>query len=62
MATSTRRKQDLNRELKKEPVLDEHERMMLVGADRVAFLAAVENPPEPTERLEAALRRHRRRL
>jgi uncharacterized protein (DUF1778 family) len=40
-------------------VLDEHERMVLVGADREAFLAAVENPPEPTERLVAALRRHR---
>lgn len=94
MATSTRRKQDPKRELKKERielrvapsaklliqraiavsgltagdlayegarrVLDEHERMVLVGADREAFLAAVENPPEPPERLVAALRRHRR--
>jgi uncharacterized protein (DUF1778 family) len=41
-------------------VLDEHERMVLVGADRDVFLAAVENPPEPTERLVAALRRHRK--
>jgi uncharacterized protein (DUF1778 family) len=40
-------------------VLDEHERMVLVGADRDAFLAAVMDPPEPTERLVAALRRHR---
>lgn len=94
MATSTRRKQDPERELKNERielrvassaklviqramavsgltagdlayegarrVLDEHERMVLVGADREAFLAAVANPPEPTERLVAALRRHRK--
>jgi uncharacterized protein (DUF1778 family) len=40
-------------------VLDEHERMVLVGADRDAFLEAVMSPPEPTERLVAALRRHR---
>jgi len=94
MATSTRRKQDSERELKNERielrvassaklviqramavsgltagdlayegarrVLDEHERMVLVGADREAFLAAVANPPEPTERLVAALRRHRK--
>jgi uncharacterized protein (DUF1778 family) len=40
-------------------VLDEHERMVLVGADRDAFLAAVAEPPEPTEKLVAALRRHR---
>lgn len=40
-------------------VLDEHERMMLVGADRDAFLEAVMNPPQPSERLVAALRRHR---
>jgi uncharacterized protein (DUF1778 family) len=40
-------------------VLEEHERMVLVGADRDAFLAAVLDPPEPTEKLVAALRRHR---
>ena len=40
-------------------VLDEHERMLLVGADREAFLAAVREPPEPTEKLVAALKRHR---
>ncbi|MGH6897925.1 MAG: DUF1778 domain-containing protein [Geminicoccaceae bacterium] len=40
-------------------VLDEHERMALRGADRDAFLEAVLNPPEPTEALVAALRRHR---
>jgi uncharacterized protein (DUF1778 family) len=40
-------------------VLDEHERMVLTGADRQAFLDALMNPPEPTEKLIAALRRHR---
>lgn len=40
-------------------ILDEHERMVLLGADREAFLDAVRNPPEPTEKLVAALRRHR---
>jgi uncharacterized protein (DUF1778 family) len=40
-------------------VLDEHERMVLAGADRDAFLAALMDPPEPTEKLVAALRRHR---
>jgi uncharacterized protein (DUF1778 family) len=33
-------------------------RMLLIGADRDAFLDAVENPPDPTERLINALRRH----
>jgi len=93
MVISTRHKQSVDRELKKERIelrvapsakqliqramaisgltagdlayegarriLDEHERMVLIGADRDAFLAAVENPPEPTEKLVAALRRHR---
>lgn len=40
-------------------VLDEHERMVLTGADRDVFLEALSNPPEPTDRLVAALRRHR---
>jgi uncharacterized protein (DUF1778 family) len=40
-------------------VLDQHQRMVLTGADRDAFLDAVVNPPEPTDRLIAALRRHR---
>lgn len=40
-------------------VLDEHERMVLTGADREAFFEAVMNPPEPPEKLVAALRRHR---
>lgn len=40
-------------------VLDEHERMVLTGADRDAFLDAVLNPPAPTAKLIAALKRHR---
>jgi len=40
-------------------VLDEHQRLVLTGADRDAFLDAVLNPLEPTEKLIAALRRHR---
>jgi uncharacterized protein (DUF1778 family) len=40
-------------------VLEDHERMVLSGADRDVFLEAVRNPPAPTEKLIAALRRHR---
>ncbi|WP_374575959.1 DUF1778 domain-containing protein [Phenylobacterium sp.] len=40
-------------------VLDEHERMMLTGADRDAFLDAVRRPPKPADRLVQALRGHR---
>jgi uncharacterized protein (DUF1778 family) len=40
-------------------ILEEHERMELAGADRDAFLQAVLNPPEPADKLIAALRRHR---
>ncbi len=40
-------------------VLEDHERIVLTGANRDAFLAAVQNPPEPTDKLIAALRRHR---
>jgi len=43
-------------------VLEEHERMMLIGADRDAFLDAVMDPPAPTEKLRAALKRHREAL
>lgn len=41
-------------------ILDEQERMLLVGADRDTFLAAVMAPPEPNEKLIAALKRHRK--
>jgi|SRR5436305_2481649 len=40
-------------------ILAEHELMVLRGADSEAFLDAVLFPPEPTEKLVAALRRHR---
>ncbi len=40
-------------------VLEDHERMVLAGADREAFLDAVLNPPKPAARLVAALKRHR---
>jgi uncharacterized protein (DUF1778 family) len=43
-------------------VLDEHERMVLAGADRDAFLDAVLDPPAPTAKLIAALKRHRQLL
>ncbi len=40
-------------------VLSEHERMVLAGADRDAFLDALANPPAPAAKLVAALKRHR---
>ncbi len=40
-------------------ILEDHERMVLRGEDRDAFLEAVSNPPPPAPRLVAALRRHR---
>ena len=43
-------------------VLEEHERMVVSGADRDAFLEALRNPPEPTDQLVAALKRHRELL
>jgi uncharacterized protein (DUF1778 family) len=43
-------------------MLEEHERMVLSGADRDAFLEALRNPPEPTDQLIAALKRHRELL
>ncbi len=39
---------------------DNHQRMILTGADRGAFLDAVLNPPEPAPKLVKALRRHRK--
>ena len=41
-------------------ILDAYERMALIGADRDAFLDAVLKPPPPTDKLVAALKRHRR--
>ncbi|HEV3248990.1 MAG TPA: DUF1778 domain-containing protein [Beijerinckiaceae bacterium] len=43
-------------------VLDEHERMVLTGADQEAFLEAIMRPPAPSAKLVAALRRHRETL
>lgn len=40
-------------------VLEDHDRMVLRGADREVFLKAVANPPPPASRLVEALRRHR---
>lgn len=40
-------------------VLSDHERLLLTGADREAFLKAVLHPPKPTKRLVNALKRHR---
>jgi uncharacterized protein (DUF1778 family) len=43
-------------------VIEEHERMVLMGADRDVFLEAVSSPPEPSEKLVDAVRRHRELL
>jgi uncharacterized protein (DUF1778 family) len=43
-------------------ILDEHQRMVLSGADRDAFLAAVDRSPDPSPRLIEALKRHRHLL
>ena len=40
-------------------LLDEHQRMVLSGADRAAFLAAIGRTPDPSTRLVEALKRHR---
>jgi uncharacterized protein (DUF1778 family) len=40
-------------------VLEDHERVTLTGADRDAFVNALLNPPKPTPRLVAALKRRR---
>ncbi len=41
-------------------LLEEHQRMVLVGADSDAFLAAIDRTPDPAPRLVEALKRHRR--
>jgi len=40
-------------------IIEDHEQMVLRGADRHAFLQAVANPAPPSKNLVAALRRHR---
>ena len=39
--------------------IEEHERMLLTGSDRDVFLEAVSDPPAPSKKLVAALKRHR---
>lgn len=39
-------------------ILEQHESLVLRGADRETFLKAVTNPAPPTDRLLRALRRH----
>lgn len=41
-------------------LLDEHQRMVLVGEDRDAFLAAIDRDADPRPRLVDALKRHSR--
>lgn len=41
-------------------VIAEHERAVLSGADRDAFLDLIVNPPPANERLRRAFERHRR--
>jgi uncharacterized protein (DUF1778 family) len=36
-----------------------HERTVLQPVDQLAFFTALETPPAPTERLQAAFRRHK---
>jgi uncharacterized protein (DUF1778 family) len=43
-------------------LLEEHQRMVLLGSDRDAFISAIERNPQPTPRLVEALRHHRRLL
>jgi uncharacterized protein (DUF1778 family) len=40
-------------------LLDEHQRMILSGADRNTFRAAISRTPDPSPRLVEALKRHR---
>jgi uncharacterized protein (DUF1778 family) len=43
-------------------LLDEHQRMVLSGADHDTFLAAISRKPAPAPRLIKALKRHRELL
>jgi uncharacterized protein (DUF1778 family) len=43
-------------------LLDEHQRMVLQGADREIFLAAISREPNPAPRLVEALKRHHRQF
>jgi hypothetical protein len=54
-----RRKAVLAKSVEMEKERVEHERMVLVGADRDAFITASRHPPQPAERLVKAFARHR---
>jgi uncharacterized protein (DUF1778 family) len=41
-------------------VLEQHERMVLKGADREVFLDAILNPPKPAKKLVDALKLHQK--
>ncbi|HEC21936.1 MAG TPA: DUF1778 domain-containing protein [Chloroflexi bacterium] len=45
-----------------EEVIHEHESLTLDQDDWEAFLDALENPPEPTEKLQRALAAHKKRV
>jgi uncharacterized protein (DUF1778 family) len=45
-----------------ERVIDAHEKITLSAADWEVFYDALINPPEPTEALKQAVRRHRERV
>ena len=57
----SRRVDELRQEIGSSPLAEELEleRMVLVGKDRDTFLDALLDPPEPTAKLVAALRRYR---
>ncbi len=42
--------------------IQEHETWVLRGKDREAFVNALLNPPEPSERLKAAVARYKKRI
>lgn len=42
--------------------IQEHEMMTLTGRDREVFVAALLNPPEPSERLRAATQRYKQAM
>jgi hypothetical protein len=58
-STRRRRRQPTEREDDAQFVKFGPARWVLRGADRNGFLKAVRDPPEPSEELIAALRRHR---
>lgn len=47
---------------KAQAVLERHERILLSERDFARFVAAIENPAEPTEGLKALMAEHRQRV